>query len=289
MTILRTITKNIPVAAALLAGAAFLAPSAQAVTVLDDWNLNLSVVNVEGTFTGLSDATGIDHINFVGESTVTQDVVGGDALGQAFDDDGFLQFTTFSPEGGGGVGFFDLGDAGTLFLEFTDLTGTLLASGDINFDTFSGTIKLWLESDSDLDSTTGTVLELAEFEIIQPSGGSDLNFFGGAGANASIDITLQLVSVIDSSLFTDEFGNDLDEFSFTVQLVNSDSLLDPNYTPNPDNTGVDAFGNGVSIIHVQNNGQFNLARISEPSSLALLGFGMLLLGFVMRRRNGLAR
>ncbi|HTO64634.1 MAG TPA: PEP-CTERM sorting domain-containing protein, partial [Bradyrhizobium sp.] len=73
----------------------------------------------------------------------------------------------------------------------------------------------------------------------------------------------------------------------TVHLVNANSLLDRNFRPNPNNRGVHG-GNGTSVIHVLNNGQWNLAApdpIPEPSTVGLLGVGLIFLGFFMNRRE----
>ena len=271
-------------------GLALSAQPAAALILLDDWDLNLSILNGEDldngstlTLVGLVDALGIDHINVVGEANVEQDVVLNVALGQDFIESGVLQFTTFSPEAGGGVGFFNvlLGNALTLYIEFTDLTGTLNNDGSITFDPGAGTIELILDEDNDLDSSTGRILVLATFEILDPSGGSNLDFFGGAGANATIDITLALLSVIKDDLFEDEFGNNLDVLSLTFHLVNTDALL----VGGIDNSGLDINGTGVSKFTVQNNGQWNLAVVPEPSTLALFGFGLIAFGLVSARRR----
>jgi hypothetical protein len=269
---------------------------AAALVILDEWDLNVATINDEGVFNNFTSKLDIDHINVVGSETVIlQDVSGGSALGEAFIESGILQWTTTSPEGGGAATGFGLSlvenavvagvdQAATIYVQFVGLTGILELDGSITFDQFSGTIKLFADSDFDLDPTTGTVQELAEFQIIDPSGGSDLDFFGGAGLNATVDITLELLSVIDADLFVDKDGNNLDELTLTFHLVNVDSLLDPNVVPNPDNSGV-VNGEGVSLIFVQNNGQWNLAEIPEPSTTALLGFGLIALAFFTNRRR----
>src|SRR5512138_2489419 len=99
-------------------------PASAAEIILDSWQLNLATINDEGVFTGLGTSSGIDHLNVVGsQTTVEQQVVGGSALGQPFSETGVLQWTNFSPEGGGAVTNFDLGTASTLYVAFTGLTG----------------------------------------------------------------------------------------------------------------------------------------------------------------------
>jgi hypothetical protein len=261
------------------------AGTANAVSVLDDWNLNLGIVNgtaVGATvFNGLANATDIDHTNVVGFATIQQTVVGGSALNQPFAESGLLQFATYTKEGAALSTNFNIGNAGGLYLSFTGLTGTLNGDSTITFNTPSGAIGLFLDSDGDGNPLTGDVLTLATYEIIAPSGGSDLNFFGGTAANATVDVTLRQLTGIDG-LFTDTSGNDL-ELPFVLHLVNVDSLLDPNFNPNPDNSGVIG-GNGTSIIHVQNNGQYNLA-VPEPGTLGLLGGGLLFMGWFWRRQK----
>lgn len=262
----------------------------------DNWNLNLELANggmVDTTNNGTADtaladlknSTGIDHLNMVGFSTIRQNVLNGSSLGQQFSDSGVFQFTNFSPEGGGFVENLDLGNAGALIGVFSNLTGTLLnPSGNIVFDTGAlqlGTIDLMLDFDGNV-TTTFDRFSLASYALIAPSGGSDLDFFGGAGANATLDLSLKITRGIDG-LFTDE--NDVEYGDDTIHTVNTDALLDPNFGGGTgiDNTGV-INGNGVSIIHTQNNGQYNLTtEVPEPGSLALFTLGLMGLASLKRK------
>lgn len=282
------------------------ATSASALSVLDAWQIDLTGANgvaftvdrgdlgVAGAataFSGLGTRTNIDHVVLQGTSTVTQTVAGGSPIGQPFTDSGFLALTTSVPEGGGIGAFLPLGDAMGLYFEFVGLTGVFNADSTITFDAGSGSIRLVLDSDTDGDSSTGDILELATFDIIDPSGGSDVNFLGGANPTGTIDITLLQTSEFGatplvSSIFKDSSGNGLSiNDPFNLHLGNVNALIDDNFDPNPDNSGVDGDGNGDAIIYVQNGGQYNVTTVSEPGTLAALGLGLLVLGGMTARRR----
>ena len=288
-TLIGRLRKHWAAAVALGALSALVPLSASAV-VLDDWNLNLSVANGEMAtgnggllLAGLGDATDIDHVALLGVSTITQTVVGGVALGQPFAEEGVLGLTGYVKELDIFPTLFALGNAMSLYVTFDGLTGTLNGDGTITFDAGVGDIFLYLDDDTDGDPTTGNVLEIAEFDITNPSGGSDLDFFGGAGANATIDVTLEVISTIDAGLFTDTDGNDLG--TIFLGLANVDALLNSNFPENPDNSGIDdETGNGVTIINVQNGGQLNVA-IPEPGALSLVGLGLISLALWNRRKK----
>lgn len=274
------------------AGLAMGATSASA-QLVDAWKLNLSVLNglalgpSGDLITGAVTASNIDHLVINGKSTVFQDTMNGSALGLGFLDNGYLQFLANSRESGGAVVNLNFGTNSVTgdplfgYLQFENLAGILNADASITFTPGTGAMKFWVEDDGDLNRTTGNVLEIASYELIAPSGGSDLDFVGGAGANATIDVTMKYLSGI-SNLFLDSSGASIQ--TMVYHLLNTDSLLDQNFNPNP--SSVPAVGPGVSTIHVQNSGQYNLEQqVPEPSTLGLMGIGLLFGGNILRKKS----
>lgn len=259
--------------------------------ILNEWELNLSVLNGEtlngNILTGLSDATDIDYIDLTGEATIQQTVLNDSTANLPFIDDGYIAFDSYRQEGASFNSNFDT-EGRNLYVEYVGLTGVMNPDDSITFDIGStqvGTINFYLTDDSDATNSTNPTLDLwlASFDLLSPSGGSDLDFYGGGGANATVDLTLDLNSVINPLLFTDSDGNSLDTEYF-LHLTNMDSLLDDDYDPNPDNTNV-IDGDGFSIIHAENAGQYKIGVVPEPATLMLFGIGLLGFASISRRKK----
>jgi hypothetical protein len=112
-----------------------------------------------------------------------------------------------------------------VYFKFSNLTGVFNANGSITFNP-SGGIALYAEDDADFNPLTGNVKTLATFNLINPSAGSNVDFFGGANPTGTINVTLVETSGI-SGLYTDSSNATL-PLNITLHLGNVNALVDPN-------------------------------------------------------------
>ena len=292
--------KHLSAAVALAGGLTMMAGGAQA--SVDNWDFNASLINGNNGFIGFGDQTGITDINISGQSTVVQTFLNGSADGQPFTDNGQLTWTSYNAAPGGSgnggvpVNLLGLGNSAAIYLDFSGLTGIFNdpdgtpGNGDefITFDPGAGIIRLVVDADDNtFGNNPGTELVAATFEIKAPSGGSDIDFFGGLAPSATIDVTLEIVSQLNDGinfLFEDENGNPLQD-PFSVALANVNAVIDPNTNPNPNPLVCPPVGLCDSTLVVNNGGQFGFGIVPEPATLGLMGAGFIVLGAVARRRR----
>jgi len=272
-------------------------------------------------FTGVTEPTPVSGMSVDGASYVEQQFSGGSPGGQSFTDTGFLQlFSVSSPavdqlDGTLANTTTLVGDNNTsglnyIYIEFISLTGEVSAdSSSFSFDTGAtqlGTIRLVVDDDNGvttanaetnttpraptfdgycLDAACSTVdqsaVVLAEFQLVQPSGGSELVFIGGAFVGGTVGVTLIEGTVLSSGLFVDAFGVPFDQTTL-LRLINVDATAFAT-----DTSGI-VGGNGTGNFNIANNGTLTVMPIPEPLALGIFVIGLGLIagaGVVTRRKN----
>ena len=226
-------------------------------------------------------------------------------------------FIQLSPTGGSSFSFtehavFNISQAdsnGKLFPDnYTggNITATVVANGTGTlggaFTFAGGTIRMY---QNPTDNQYGTAAgfyganlgnQIAEFSVMAGGGGL-VDASGSPINNGQVTVLARAVAGgLDAGYFFRENGQDLSTesimaFAFTnantvgrptALLVDEVACQFSNYTGNGCNGS--AFANSPGGFFVSNNGQFKLAEVPEPGSLALFGIAMLGAGFATRKR-----
>lgn len=228
--------------------------------------------------------TGIDRISFEYHATINQTIVGGSLAGNddPFTENGFLTKAAFgSPTGGsvpsllnssgdGGYGIYGLftitGEADPL-----DPANPLTGGIQANFQTFDMTLFLDPDQDTVLSlgappAGNGEDLALINFTL---SAGEAHIFQGLANGDFDTLLNLSLVAPAGQSFFSDP-----DPF-FPLEALggNTETFTGGSLT---ESFVATADGGGLEL--------FVAGEIPEPGTLALLGLGMMGMGFINRRR-----
>jgi hypothetical protein len=185
-----------------------------------------------------------------------------------------------------------------------NISATFEATGQGNFSgafTFSGgTIRMYQNpTNGQYGSTAGFYganlgNEIAVFNVL-PGGGGNVDASGSPVNNGQVSVIAQATQM-DAGYFFRSNGMDLSledilAFAFTNAntvgkptslLVDEVACQYAGFTGNGCGSGT--FANSPSSFFVSNNGQFKLAEVPEPGSLALFGIAMLGAGFVSRKR-----
>jgi hypothetical protein len=186
-----------------------------------------------------------------------------------------------------------------------NITATFEAAGTGNFSgafTFSGgTIRMYQNPTFEYGSTVGYFgadqgNQIAEFTVMAGGGGM-VNANGSPTNNGQVTVFAKAdAGSLDAGYFFRENGQDLStESIMAFAFTNANTIAQPDavlvdevacqyagFTGAGCNGGT--YANTPGYFFVGNNGQFKLAEVPEPGSLALFGIAMLGAGVVSRKR-----
>jgi hypothetical protein len=241
---------------------------------------------------------------------------GGQQINEYLDVNGNA-FIQINPTGGSSFSFsehavFNISQAdsnGKLFpVTFPggNITATFEATGSGNFSgafTFAGgTIRMYQNPTNGQYATTAGIYganlgnQIAEFTVMAGGGGM-VDASGSPTNNGQVTVFAKAdAGKLDSGYFFRENGKDLStESIMAFAFTNANTVANPTgtlvsevacqyakFTGNGCNG--EAYANTPGYFFVGNNGQFKLAEVPEPGSLALFGIAMLGAGVVSRKR-----
>jgi hypothetical protein len=268
-----------------------MAGSASAATVLNNWIFNPSGVGGAAAgqvITERLDVTGDAFIQLTATSASTFN---------------FVEHAVFNIVQADGNGqLFPINFAGGNISATFEAYGSGSFSGAFSFG--GGTIRMYQNPTNQYSTTAGVYganlgTMIAEFSVI-PGGGGLVDGTGGPITNGQISVFAKATTPggITPGYFFSPGGADMsgeDVLSFAFTNANGTSLLTPNligevacqfasYTGPGCGTGTYSNVAG-SHFFVSNNGQFKLAEVPEPGSLALFGLAILGAGVVSRKRK----
>ena len=187
-----------------------------------------------------------------------------------------------------------------------NITATFEATGTGNFSgafTFAGgTIRMFQNPTNNQYGTSAGIYganlgnQIAEFTVMAGGGGL-VDASGSPTNNGQVTVFAKAeAGSLDSGYFFRENGQDLStESIMAFAFTNANTIADPTQTLVDEvacqyagfggaGCNGEAYANAPGYFFVGNNGQFKLAEVPEPGSLALFGIAMLGAGVVSRKR-----
>ncbi len=269
-----------------------------------NWNMDLSSYGVQASTDGVTWNSLISGISLLNASntdpllptqtTLTQSLGGNGVLSNG---DSFTEFGMVKLFGVNGSGLFLKSGATPYYMyaEFSGLAGnignysnggdgdTTIANYGTNLanDTFDyyitpgvGTITMYL--DTDLDSSNGTTAALASF-LPLAGGGQSPQFFSPI-ANGTFDLVASYLSVAPGVWIMPDGTTLFENYTFGLSQIFGIS----NYTAKALGVGDD----GTNLLmSIENDGTYRCNVIPEPTSMLLLGGGLLGLFGAGRRKK----
>jgi hypothetical protein len=264
--------------------------SAQANTVLNNWGFN-------PTGTGYATAQTInEYLDVNGNAFINLQITGANTFN-------FVEHAVFN--------ISQADSNGQIFSDTfpgARITATFTANGSGTFNggfTFAGgTIKMYARTGANLYATTNGIYgadlgeQIAEFDVLAGGGGQvDANGIPTNNGQISVFAKASTPGGLDAGYFFRNGGADL-----AFEDILSFAFTNANTVGAPTALMVDEIacqfagfgGNGCNAnpyanvpgdyFFVSNNGQFKLANVPEPGSLALFGIALLGAGVVSRKR-----
>jgi hypothetical protein len=264
------------------------AGGANAATVLNDWVFN-------PTGGGYASGQKInEYLDVNGNAFIQINPTGGTSFS-------FTEHAVFNISQADSNGkLFPLNYAGANISATFNATGTGNFSGAFSFS--GGTISLYQNPVSGEYGTTNGIYganlgnEIATFTVMAGGGGL-VDASGSPTNNGQVTVFAKAdKGALDAGYFFRENGQDL-----STESIMAFAFTNANTVGKPDGTLVSevaceyagftgngcngqAYANTPGYFFVSNNGQFKLAEVPEPGSLALFGIAMLGAGVVSRKR-----